>query len=463
MAAAIWTPRVEKSEGPLYLAIAEALADDIGAGRLTAGTRLPPQRALAEVLGIDFTTVSRAYAEAQRRGLVEGRVGQGTYVLAARTPPPRAAQALVDMTMNLPPQLDDARPLARLWKDIGRLQNDHHGDLLMRYQEPGGIAPDRAAGARWLAPRLGEIEPSRVTLCAGAQGALMSALSVLTEPGDRICTEALTYPGMIALARFMRLEISPVAMDADGMLPDAFEALCAASPPRGLYCNPTLNNPTTSTLSLERREAVIATARKYGVAIIEDDPYSPLRSSGPAAFAALAPDLTWHVATLAKAMAPALRIAYLVPSQSERRTGALGEALRAAAVMVSPVMSAAATQWIGDGAAEDVLTAIRAEARTRQAIAADILPAGSYAADPEGYHVWLSLPEPWNSRDFASRLRLSGVAAVPGDAFEPAGRPVPAVRLGLGALATRDDIAFGLKAVASLLGADAALAPPMVV
>ena len=463
MTAAIWTPRVEKSDGPLYLAIADALASDIGAGRLSPGTRLPPQRTLADTLGIDFTTVSRAYSEAQRRGLVEGRVGQGTYVRAARAAPARAAETLVDMTMNLPPRLDDARPLARLWKDISRLQSDGHGDLLMRYQEPGGVAPDRAAGARWLAPRLGAVDPSRVMLCAGAQGALMAALSILTAPGDRICTEALTYPGMIALARFMRLEIAPVAADADGMLPEAFEALCAASPLRALYCNPTLHNPTTSTLSQERREAVIAIARRHGVAIIEDDPYSPLRSSGPDAFAALAPDLTWHVATLAKAMAPALRIAYLVAPQGDRRAGALGEALRAAAVMVSPVMAAAATRWIEDGAAEEILAGVRAEARTRQKIAAEILPAGSYAADPEGYHVWLHLPPPWSSRDFASRLRLSGVAAVPGDAFEPAGQPVPAVRLGLGALATREDIAFGLRAVASLLGTDGTQVAPMVV
>lgn len=463
MTAAIWTPKVDKSEGPLYLAIAEAIGADIGAGRLTTGTRLPPQRALAEALGIDFTTVSRAYAEAQRRGLVEGRVGQGTYVLAHRAAPPRQSPpALVDMTMNLPPRLDDARPLARLWKDLAELQQHHHGDLLMQYQEPGGVLPDRTAGAQWLAPRLAGLTPSRVTLCAGAQGALMTTLGVLTRPGDRLCVEALTYPGLIALARFLRLEIVPLAMDAEGLLPDAFAAACAEAPPRALYCNPNLHNPTTSTLSRARREAVIAIAREHGVAIIEDDPYSPLKSDGPPAFAALAPERTWHVATLSKALAPALRLAYLIPPKGDR-TPDLGEALRAAAVMVSPVMAAAATRWIQDGAAEAATAAIRAEARIRQALAADLLPRDAYAADPEGFHVWLRLPEPWSSRDFAARLRLSGVAAVPGDAFAPGGSAIPAVRLGLGALAPREDIVFGLKAVAALLGDDGPPGAPMVV
>lgn len=73
-------PAIRKAAGPVYLAIADALSADILSGKLEASARLPPQRALAAALGIDFTTVSRAYAEARRRGLVEGRVGQGTYV-----------------------------------------------------------------------------------------------------------------------------------------------------------------------------------------------------------------------------------------------------------------------------------------------------------------------------------------------------------------------------------------------
>src|SRR5665213_3451951 len=75
-----WMPALERTSGPVYLAIAEAVAADITSGRLQPGARLPPQRALAKALGIDFTTVTRAYAEADKRGLVEGRVGHGTYV-----------------------------------------------------------------------------------------------------------------------------------------------------------------------------------------------------------------------------------------------------------------------------------------------------------------------------------------------------------------------------------------------
>ena len=78
--ATFWMPALGRDGGPVYLAIAEAIAADIDEGRLLPGMRLPAQRALAEALGIDFTTVTRAYAEAGKRGLVEGRVGHGTYV-----------------------------------------------------------------------------------------------------------------------------------------------------------------------------------------------------------------------------------------------------------------------------------------------------------------------------------------------------------------------------------------------
>ncbi|MGO4832214.1 GntR family transcriptional regulator, partial [Rhizobiaceae sp. 2RAB30] len=123
MTAEDWTPSISKAAGPLYLAIADALSVDIAAGRLPAGTRLPPQRTLADRLGIDFTTVSRAYTEARKRGLVEGRVGQGTYVRARRSarPEPAAASGLIDMSMNLPPRFDDVVLAGRMWEDIADL------------------------------------------------------------------------------------------------------------------------------------------------------------------------------------------------------------------------------------------------------------------------------------------------------------------------------------------------------
>src|SRR3954465_12946620 len=107
-----WTPRIEPGSGPKYLVIAEALASDIRTGLLRPGDRLPPQRLLAKELGVDLTTVTRAFNEVRRQGLIEANTGRGSFVRPP-APPPKAAQPitaypLIDLSMNMPPQPAEA-------------------------------------------------------------------------------------------------------------------------------------------------------------------------------------------------------------------------------------------------------------------------------------------------------------------------------------------------------------------
>ncbi len=460
-AVASWVPSISKTDGPVYLSIADALSADILSGRLAGGARLPPQRTLAEALGIDFTTVSRAYAEARRRGLVDGRVGQGTYVRARRPATESVtARGLLDMSMNLPPRFDDAGLASRMWGAISSLQESGGLDLLMRYQKAGGADADRAAGALWLGTRLGAIAPERLLVCPGAQGALLAVAGVLAAPGDLICTEALTYPGFLSLATHLRIETADVPLDADGIIPEAFEAVCKARKPKALYCIPTLHNPTTATLSLARRQALVAIARDHGVPIIEDDAYGALPADPLPPLVALAPDLVYHVAGLAKCVAPALRIAYLVVPDA-RLAARLAGAIRATASMASPLTAAIATRWIEDGTADAVLAAIRAEARRRQAVAAELLPSDAISADPEGFHIWLRLAPPWTRGEFSARLRTVGIGVVCSDAFA-LNAPPEAVRLGLGAAAGLDELRQSLQIVADLLGQSPAMSSMVV-
>src|SRR5262249_30002319 len=100
-----WTPTLNDRDGPVYQRIVEALTSDIASGRLRRGQQLPTHRALARSLGIDLTTVTRAYSEARQRGLTEARIGQGTFVAETMvTPRPGAALPQFDLSMNLPPQ-----------------------------------------------------------------------------------------------------------------------------------------------------------------------------------------------------------------------------------------------------------------------------------------------------------------------------------------------------------------------
>ena len=442
-----WVPMVSKQDGPLYLAIAGVIAADIASGRLRAGTRLPPQRALAEQMGVDFTTISRAYNEARRRGLIEGRVGQGTYVRTQASAQSRAAAGVVDMSMNMPPQFAGEDLVERIWRDIGSIQSKTGLDLLLRYQEAGGGLVDRMAGAQWLAALLPDLAPERVLITPGAQGATMAVLGLVAVPGDTIAVEALTYPGFRAMGQYLSLRLRPLAMDGQGILPEAFEAACREDKPKALYCTPTLHNPTTATMGPERRRAIADIAAKFGVPIIEDDAYGMLPAQPVAPIATLAPELTYYISSLSKCLSPALRISYLVAPNA--KIGArLASNIRASTSIASPLTSAIATRWIETGSAASVLKAIRQETRERHRLLMTNLP--SAQSDPEAFHAWLPLRGAWDRHAFTAKLRSVGIGVVASDAFAVGAAP-EAVRLGLGGIATREELETSLTVIADVL------------
>src|ERR1700761_3600742 len=209
-----WTPDLSTSDKPRYLAIADAIADDIGAGRLAVGDRLPPQRKLAKRLDVDFTTVARGYVEAQKRGLIESRVGQGTFVRASakrRHGPMALHPEIVDLSMNLPPEPDDPELLDRMQDGLEALGRDLV--YLMRYQGFGGTQADKDAARTWLRQRDLSPPPDRLFIAPGAHPALLGILGILTKPGDVVLSEALTYPGTRSIAAQLNLRHVGLAMD----------------------------------------------------------------------------------------------------------------------------------------------------------------------------------------------------------------------------------------------------------
>jgi DNA-binding transcriptional MocR family regulator len=443
-----WLPRIESASGPKYRAIAEALREDVRAGRLKPGARLPPQRLLARALGVDLTTVTRAFNEARRLGLIDANTGRGSFV---RGPEPDASGAapVVDLSMNLPPQPAEARLRERIEAGIAAILGSPHGLTHLHYQESAGAAPDRAAGAHWLAARLGPLPVERVVVAGGAQTALYAVVKTLARAGDAIAVPALTYPGLKAIAAQLGVRLVPVATDADGLDPDALAEACAREPVRALYCVPTIDNPTTATLPRARREAVAEAARRHGLAIVEDDAYGALPRQPPTPLAALAPEITWHIATLSKCATPALRTAYVVtPAYGD--TLRLAAEIRAMALMVPPLMAALASQWIREGILASVTAAIRDESAARRAVAERALHGLPFRSHPDGYHLWLALPERWRRADLTPAARRSGLALVPSEAF--AVGPAPdAIRISLGAAESRTQLERGLTLLATVL------------
>ncbi len=465
-----WVPDIEDRSKPVYLAIADAIGDDIRAGRLAPGQRLPPQRTLAERIGIDFTTVSRAYGEARARGLVDARVGQGTFVRPGARPSPvvtmapplpaapghstahsgSAAGSLVDMTMNQPPLPESPALLQRLRQSMAEVVSGLALPDLLHYPEAGGPREERAAGAQWLRDRLPNLPVERVLVTPGTQGALLALLTTLARPGDTVCAEALTYPGFRAVAAQLGLRVVGVPMDADGIDPDALRAVLAQHRLKALYCIPTFHNPTTTTMPPDRRAAVAAAARDHGVPIIEDDIYGTLPEDSPPPLAAFAPEITFHIAGLAKCVSPMLRVAYVVVPDA-RQALRVSAAQRGTTLMASPLAAAIARRWIEDGTAAAIRDGIRAEAMERRALAESLLPPGSAVTKREAFHLWLALPESWTRGEFAAHLRARGVAAVTADAFATTSDVPQALRVCLGAPTTREDTRRVLHILAEAL------------
>src|SRR5712671_5829247 len=147
-----WLPTLSEWQGPVFLRIVDALAADIAGGRLVRGQKIPTHRALASALDIDLTTVTRAYGEARRRGLLEAQVGRGTFVseTSARAPADIAFQIKVDLSMNVPPQPMEADLAMRIARGLKSIQDQSSFSAYLNYLRPGGSDEEREVAAKWL-------------------------------------------------------------------------------------------------------------------------------------------------------------------------------------------------------------------------------------------------------------------------------------------------------------------------
>lgn len=451
-----WKPELDASAGPKYLAIAQALANDIEAGKLSEGTRLPPQRALAEALGVDLTTVTRAYGEAQRLGLVEGSGRRGSFVRrrVAVEPKPVRAEPL-DTGMNAPPEVPGALVATEFRRSLDTLLA--HSDLsnAFHYQPSGGLPTAREAGSDLLSGRGILCADDTLLVTAGGQHALHAVVSAELRAGDVVAVAPHIYPGFLALARRYGLRLKVIASDREGLDPDALELACRDETIRAVYVVPTNDNPTTATMGLERRVALARTAERHGVLIIEDDAYGLLPQRPLAPIASMAPERTWHIASVSKILAPGLRVAWL-------RAPTVGQAWRLAAdvhetaIMAPPLNAAVVADWIGDGTFGRLVSAVRDEARLRQQIAAECLDPETFHAQAESYHLWVPLLDGIDAGHVIGSLRPHGLSIVAGDAFAvDRSTAASALRVSISGLVSRERLDRGLRLLGALTGPDA--------
>lgn len=441
----IWLPRLAGNKGPRFLQIADALQAAVADGSLRPGDRLPPQRQLAAQLDVDLTTITRAYDEARRRNLLEGRGARGTYVAAPKV----ELTSILDLSMNTPPPPLGVDFGDMLKQGLSQVLMRADSELLMTYQLGGGSDSDRKAGAKWLEPMFGHLDSGQIVVCPGAQAAIAALILALTEPGDIILAEPMSYPGLRAAATQFGRHLIAVEADKHGMVPEMLEEACRRHKPGLVYLNPTLQNPTAITMPERRRKELASIAKRCNVRIVEDDPYWLLADAPPPPVATFAPEQVYYISTLSKCLTPGLRVAFVLVRDPHERERFLA-ALRSFALMVAPLTAALATQWILDGSADGLMEGVRKEARLRHRMARDIL-AGRYSGFGDGLHVWLALPAYWNASQLARAAASYGIAVTPAEAFATGSVSVNAIRISLGSIKDRGRLQAGLQRLSHLL------------
>jgi DNA-binding transcriptional MocR family regulator len=353
--------------------------------------------------------------------------------------------------MNLPPQPVEANLDLRIAQGLAAVRSEAGFSAFLSYSRPGGSASEREAAALWLQARVPQASAERIVIFPGSQAIIFNALLALTSPGDVVLTEALTFPGTKAAASRLNIRLVGVAMDGEGVRPDALDEAIVRHKPRAIYLVPTQQNPTTATMGPARRKAVADIIRKRGSVLIEDDVYGPLEPQ-LSPIATLIPERTYYAASLAKCIAPALRIAYLLapdPAAEAKMRGGLQATMQ----MPSLLMVALVTHWLRSGVANEIIQAIRNEAAARQQLAARFLKGIAFTARPASHHLWLPLPNHLHGIDLLSHLMRNGLAVVGEEAFATSDAAPRGLRVSLGAARNRAELSQALQVLSNAVKA----------
>lgn len=429
----IWNP-ILSGHGPIYRQLADAIVNAIENGDLQPGQRLPTHRALADQLSVTVGTITRAYNEAEHQGWLTARIGAGTYVKEHGLEPG------IDWQIRQPnPERIE------LWQNLPILQDKHDAfrtaidallatpgriNTLMEYSSVNGEQSQREIVCQWLTKYGFDVAQDQLFFSFGAQNGLLLSLMACSAVGETILCEGLTYPGLMTLCHSLRIQLKGLAIDDEGLIPEALEKACQSGNYRTLYLNPTIHNPTTAIMSLDRRLQILAICEKYKITIIEDDVHGTLPEHRPPALVTLSPQQVIHLGSFAKNSSAGLRIGYMIVPKHLHQ--AMSIAVRGSSWMITPVMIELTCQWLSTGQADKMLLNQRKILKERGELLRHHFRDFDIRYRDGSMHAWLILPEQWRAQSFIQQADAVGVGLAGGDLFAAGHYPSPhAVRLSI--------------------------------
>jgi len=402
--------------GPAYEQIARALVSDICSEKLRAGDLLPPHRDLAYGLGVSVGTITRAYQEASRSGLLATDGRRGTRVRCEKQAASGAEPAVArDLDLR-----SHASPLGNwsthLRQAMARASLESHVQDLLSYEAGPGSRQLRQAGARWLEHVSGVAkEPDNLILTNGAQHALLCSLLSCCRTGDPIAVERLTHAGLKATAATLGLTLVPIEMDDFGLCPESLDRTCRSNPVKVLVTVPDIHNPTTKIQPASRRQQIAKVAEKHRLTVIEDAVYAGLAPTIQPAIASFLPEQVIRLVGLSKTLGPGLRVGFI--EAPNRMLDRLAANVKGTTWMTSPIQAEIARDLIESGAAQDILIENRTELSQRRELVLQRLSKFNVRVSEGSPHAWLELPAPWTSESFVSWAQRTGFLILSADGF----------------------------------------------
>jgi 2-aminoadipate transaminase len=315
---------------------------------------------------------------------------------------------------------------------------DHFGPQALQYSTSEGYIPLREMIARHTARYSVEVTTENILITSGSQQALDFIGRLFINRGDYIVVESPTYLGAMQAWNSYGAQYIPVRTDEDGMIVDELEEALRIGP-KFIYILPNFQNPSGSTLSLERRKQLIDLADKYGVPIIEDDPYGQLRYEGEHIPSVVALDSEYrgcngngihysgnviYLSTFSKLLAPGLRLAWVIAPPEVIRKLVM---IKQAADLHSSSFNQYVAYEVGKGGfLDEHVKVIRAVYKERRDIMLEMMDEMfphevTWRKPKGGMFLWSILPEGMDAAEILKRAIERKVAFVPGGGFHPRG------------------------------------------
>lgn len=438
------------AQGTLQAQIQQMIAQGILSGRFQRGEKLPSTRKLAAHLGISRITVTIAYTELLANDYLASRGRSGYYVSEnAPVPPafsPRAAGVDTDT-------VDWSRAIGQRFSggDMPRKPPDwasYKYPFIYGQADPAlfdhanwRLCAVKALGqkdftalttdyydqddpqlvefiARHTLPRRGiAARPEQILITLGAQNALWLTTQVLLTQRRRAVLEDPCYHALRDILAHARCHVTPVRVDADGLPPDAI-------PPETdvIFTTPSHQCPTTRTMPMHRRQALLARAAEMDALIVEDDyefEMSFLKSPSPALKSLDRDGRVIYIGSFSKSLFPGLRLGYLVGSEPFIREA---RALRASVLRHPPGhIQRTAAYFLSLGHHDALIRRMGAVLHQRRAVMTEAVEAHGLSIAGQGTHggssFWMRAPETVDTAELARRLQARGVLIETGHTF----------------------------------------------